>query len=87
MFELRAMLDQPGGTPAEILLYRAIITSLFGHEQEAIGQLRAFLATKPAPEMERKARYELSSALTRLGEYGQAASELLVALADWHGCN
>src|ERR1039457_2562750 len=30
--------------------------------------------------MERKARYELSSALTRLGEYGKAASELVAAL-------
>ena len=80
MFELRAMLDQFGGNPAETLLYRAITTSRFGHEREAISQFRAFLSTKPAPEMERKARYELSSALTRLGDYGQAANELVAAL-------
>ena len=80
MFELRAMLDQPGGTPAETPLYRAIAAASFGHELEATGQFRAFLATKPAPELERKARYELSSALTRLGEYGQAASEIAAAL-------
>jgi len=80
MSELRAMLDQPGGTPAEALLYRAIAASSFGHEIEAIEQFRTFLATKPAPEMERKARYEMSSALVRLGDYGQAASELAVAL-------
>ena len=80
MFELRAMLDQFGGNPTETLLYRAITTSRFGHEREAISQFRAFLSTKPAPEMERKARYELSSALTRLGDYGQAASELVAAL-------
>jgi tetratricopeptide (TPR) repeat protein len=80
MFELRAVLDQPGGNPAETLLYRAIATSRFGREREAIGQFRDFLATKPAPEMERKAREEMSSALTRLGDYRQAASELAAAL-------
>src|SRR4051812_42757462 len=80
MFELRTILSQPGGKPADTLVYRAIASSRFGHEREAIEQFRTFLATKPAPEIERKARYELSSALTRLGEYGQAASELVAAL-------
>ena len=79
-FELRDLLDQPGGKGAEALVYRAITTSRFGREREAIDQLRTFLATNPVPEMERKARYELSSALTRLGEYGEAASELVAAL-------
>ena len=74
MFELRNILDQPGGNPAETALYRAITTSRFGREREAFGQPRAFLATKSTPEMERKARYELASALTRLSQYGKAAS-------------
>ncbi len=81
MFAVRTMLEQAGGEAAGALAYyRAITTSRFGHEREAIGQFRAFLATKPAPEMEVKARYELSSALTWLGEYGQAATELAAAL-------
>lgn len=80
MFELRAALEQFGGNPADTLLYRGITSSRFGREREAIGQFRSFLATKPSPEMERKARYELSSALTRLGELEAAASELQAAL-------
>jgi predicted aspartyl protease len=80
MFELRDLLDAPGENAAETLVYRAITNSRFGREREAVSQFRAFLATNPAPEMERKARYELSNALTRLGEIGEAASELAAAL-------
>ena len=75
-FELRAELDRRGENLGELLLYRAIATNRFGSEQEAIGQFHKFLATKPAPDLERKARYELFWALTRLGEYGQAAAEV-----------
>jgi predicted aspartyl protease len=80
MFELRDLLDASGESAAETLVYRAITNSRFGREREAVGQFRAFLATNPAPEMERKARYELSNALTRLGEVGEAASELAAAI-------
>lgn len=80
MFELRDLLDQPDGSAPEALVYRAIAASRFGREHEAVGQLRAFLATNPVPEMERKAREELSGALMRLGEYGDAAKELAAAL-------
>ena len=80
MFELRVELDQRGENFGEFLLYRAITNSRFGSEHEAIGQFRSFLATKPAPDLERKARYELSWALTRLGEYTQAATEIAAAL-------
>src|SRR5690349_4210922 len=52
----------------------------FGSEQEAIEQFSKFLATKPAPDLERKARYELSCALTRLSQYVQAATEREAAL-------
>ena len=80
MFELRAELDRSGETLGEALLYRAITMSRFGSEHEAIGQFHRFLATRPAPDLERKTRYELSWALTRLGEYGQAATEIGAAL-------
>ena len=80
MFELRDLLDAPGWKPAETLLYRAMVNSRFGHEREAVGQFRAFLAKNPAPQMERKARYELSNALTRLGDIDEAASEPAAAL-------
>jgi hypothetical protein len=80
MFELRAELDRRGENLGELLLFRAITSSRFGSEHEAIGQFGKFLATKPAPDLERKARYELSWALTRLGEYGQAATEMGAAL-------
>lgn len=80
MFELRDLLDQPTENSAEVQVYRAIINSRFGHEREAVGQFRAFLATQPIPEMERKARYELANALTRIGECGGAARELEAAL-------
>jgi predicted aspartyl protease len=76
IFELRDMLDQPGGKYADTLLYRAMTASRFGHEREAIGLLRTFLATKPALDMELIARNELAGALARGGEIGQAASEL-----------
>jgi predicted aspartyl protease len=80
MFELRDLLDASGENSAETLVYRAITNSRFGREREAVSQFRAFLATNPAPEMERAARYELSNALTRLGEIGEAASELAAAI-------
>ncbi len=80
MFELRAELDRPGDNLGDVLLYRAIISSRFGSEHEAIDLFSKFLAAEPAPDMERKARYELSWALTRLGEYGQAAKEIGAAL-------
>src|SRR4051812_42493059 len=80
MFELRAALDRRGESSSEALLYRAIALSRFGSEQEAIAQFGNFLATKPAPDLERKARSELSWALTRLGRYGPAASEIRAAL-------
>jgi len=80
MFELRDLLDQPTENSAEVQLYRAIIASRFGHEREAVSQFRAVLATNPTRDMERKARYELSSALTRLGECDEAANELAAAL-------
>jgi predicted aspartyl protease len=80
MFELRTELDRPGGNPSDVLLYRAMVSSRFGSEQEAIGLFSKVLAGKPAPDTERKARYELSWALTRLGEYRQAAKEIGAAL-------
>lgn len=80
MFEVRDLLEAPGWKPAETLFYRAMVNSRFGHEREAVSQFRAFLATKPAPETERRTRYELANALTRLGEIGAAASELAAAL-------
>jgi predicted aspartyl protease len=80
LFEMRDLLDQPAENSAEVQLYRAITTSRFGREHDAVRQFRAFLATHPAPEMERKARYELANALTRLGECGEAANELAAAL-------
>lgn len=80
MFELRDLLDAPGENAAETLVYRAITNSRFGREREAVSQFRAFLATNSVPEMERKARYELSNSLTRLGESGEAARELEAAL-------
>jgi hypothetical protein len=80
IFEMRDLLDQPAENSAEVQLYRAMITSRFGRERDAVGLFRAFLATHPAPEMERKARYELANALTRLGECGEAANELAAAL-------
>jgi hypothetical protein len=49
IFELRALLDQPGTKRADTLLYRAITGSRFGHEREAIAEFRALLATKAAP--------------------------------------
>jgi hypothetical protein len=79
-FELRDLLDAPGQNAAETLLYRALTNSRFGREREAVSQFRAFLATHPSPEVERKARYELSNALTRLGEISDAESELAAAL-------
>jgi predicted aspartyl protease len=80
MFQLRAELDRRGENFGEALLYRAIAMSRFGSEHEAIDHFRKFLATKPAPDLERKARYELSWALTRLGEYRQPATEIGAAL-------
>jgi predicted aspartyl protease len=80
IFELRDWLDARGENGAETLVYRAMTNSRFGREREAVGQFRAFLATNPSPEMERKARYELSTALTRLGEVGEAVKELAAAL-------
>jgi len=80
MFEMRDLLDQTTENSGEVQFYRAIINSRFGHEREAVRQFRAFLATKPTPEMERKAHNELANALTRLGECGEAADELEAAL-------
>jgi hypothetical protein len=80
MFELRDFVDAAGGNAGETLVYRAIVNSRFGREREAVGQFRAFLATHPPPELERKARNELSNALTRLGDIDGAASELAAAL-------
>jgi predicted aspartyl protease len=80
MFDLRAELDRRGENVGEALLYRAIAMGRFGSEREALDQFRKFLATKPGPDLERKARYELSWTLTRLGEYGQAAAEIAAGL-------
>jgi hypothetical protein len=80
MFEMRDLLDQTTENSAEVQYYRAIINSRFGHEREAVRQFRAFLGTKPTPEMEVKAHNELANALTRLGECGEAADELAAAL-------
>ena len=80
MFELRAELDRRGENFGEALLYRAIAIRRFGAEHEAIDQFRKFMSTKPASDLERKAHYELSWALTRLGEYGQAGTEIGAAL-------
>jgi hypothetical protein len=80
VFELRDLLDAPGGNIPETLFYRALTNSRFGREREAVSQFRAFLATNPGPELERSARGELSQALTRLGEIDGAAGELAAAL-------
>jgi hypothetical protein len=80
MFEMRDLLDQTTENSAEVQFYRAMINSRFGHEREAVRQFRAFLATNPSREMERKAHNELANALTRLGECGEAADELAAAL-------
>jgi hypothetical protein len=80
IFELRDLLEAPGQNVAETLFYRALTNGRFGRERDAVTQFRAFLATNPGTEVERKARYELSNALARLGEIGAAASELAAAL-------
>jgi hypothetical protein len=80
IFEMRDLLDAPGQNAAETLFYRALTSSRFGREREAVSEFRAFLASNPGPELERKARYELSNALVRLGKIGDAASELAAAL-------
>jgi hypothetical protein len=80
IFDLRDLLEARGESAADTLLYRALTNSRFGREREAVSQLRTFLATNPGPEGERKARYELSNALTRLGDIGDAVSELAAAL-------
>jgi len=79
-FDMRDLLDQPSDNSVEVQLYRAVTTSRFGREGEAISQFRTFLATHPAPEMERKARFELANALSRLGKCDEAANELAEAL-------
>ncbi len=81
MFDLRAALEQPGLDRTATLYYRAITSSRFGRETEAMGQLREYLATHPGPAMERRAHQELASALVRTGEYRQAESEWAAALA------
>jgi predicted aspartyl protease len=79
MFDVRAALGPPSGDALETQLYRAIAASRFGSEREAVEQLRSYLAEKRPPDLERKAREELSNALTRLGEYRKAADELATA--------
>jgi hypothetical protein len=80
IFDLRDALGKLGGDASETLLYRAIVDGRFGHEREAVEQFRAFLARNPGRDLERVARYELSSALTRLGKCNDAAAELAAAL-------
>jgi predicted aspartyl protease len=72
-FELRRALQQSASSTSETLFYRAVVSSRFGREEEAIGLLREFLATNPAPEMAHQAKQEISSALVRLGRYGEAS--------------
>lgn len=80
MFELRDLLDAPGWKPGETLFYRAMVDSRFGREREAVSEFQTFLAAKPVPDLERRARFELSNALARLGDLGAAAAELTAAL-------
>jgi hypothetical protein len=77
MFELRDLLDAPGENAAETLVYRAITNSRFGREREAVRQFRAFFATNPAPEMERKARYELSSVNRPIRPHWESSAQAL----------
>ncbi len=71
-FELRRELQHsPAGTP-ETLLYRGVVASRFGREEEGIGLLQEFLATNPAREPALQAQQEISAAYVRLGRYGEA---------------
>ncbi len=81
MFELRRSLEQPGGSGGETLFYRALTTSLFGHETEGIELFQKFLSTDPGPEMARKAYDEMASAFGRLARYRSAAEALAEELA------
>jgi predicted aspartyl protease len=71
-FELRRQLVHSGVGTTETLFYRGVVASRFGREEEGIGLLQEFLATKPTPEMAREAQEEISSAWVRLGRYGEA---------------
>jgi predicted aspartyl protease len=79
-FELRRALEQPGLDATGTLFYRAVAAARFGHEPQAIEDLRTFLAANPDPAIERKAYEELASALVRIGRYGEAASAWAEAL-------
>ena len=71
-FDLRRTLQQPTGSTSENLFYRGVVASRFGREEEGIALLQEFLATNPNREMAIQAQQEISSAMVRLGRYGEA---------------
>jgi predicted aspartyl protease len=73
-FELQRDLQQPGWTAAEILFYRAITASRFGHETEGIELLQKVLGTNPNPAVARKSHEEMAMAYARLGRHKDAAA-------------
>jgi predicted aspartyl protease len=75
-FELRRELQHSRAGTSETLFYRGVVASRFGREEQGIGLLQEFLATKPAPELALQARQEISAAWVRLGQYGEAIRNL-----------
>ena len=80
IFLLREALQQPGWNKAETLFYRGMVESRFGQESKGIDDLTRFLANRPSPEDQRRAREELAAAFGRTGKYGDAARNLSKAL-------
>jgi hypothetical protein len=80
IFDLRTAIGPAPGDDSETLFYRALLAGRFGHEESAIEDLHRFLATRPSPELERKANEELASALVRIGRYGEASAAWTEAL-------
>lgn len=79
-FELRRALDEPGAAADGTLLYRGLIASHFGHENEGIEMLRRALAENPPSEMTLKAWEAIAGAYERLGRYKDAAQAWTEAL-------
>jgi predicted aspartyl protease len=79
-FEIRRALEQPGSNGGDTLLYRGLVASRFGHENDGIEMLRSFLAAQPSTERARKAYQEIARAFERLGRYRDAAQAWTEAL-------
>jgi hypothetical protein len=79
-FQLREALQQTGRTDSETLFYRGLVESRFGQETVAVVDLQKSLAIPSGHFLQRKAYEELSSALVRLGRYGDSARALEEAI-------